>query len=106
MSMPTWKRYDKRSYVYQTKHVTAFVFGCSRPVQLWAWVAFWSSGKAGGVEQGFRKAQDQASDCIMQIEMRWHHADKTPSVGSEADKLKKQNARMAALSALFGAKIS
>lgn len=67
----TWKRRDSRSYKRETKHTQGFIFGCSRPVQLWAWVVFWSHGKASGVESGLHQARAQAEDCAGQVEGRW-----------------------------------
>lgn len=66
-----WKSHASRSYVRDTEHTQGFVFGCSRPVQLWAWVVFWSCGKAAGVEQGMRSAKLRAEDCALQVESRW-----------------------------------
>ena len=65
-----WTRHDHRSYQYQTAKCQAFLFGASRPVQMWAWVVFCRSGRAGagGVEQGFRTAKREAANAIRQID--------------------------------------
>lgn len=93
----SWERHDIRSYVRDTEHTQGFVFGCSRPNQLWAWAVFWTTGKASGVEQGHYQAKLHAEDCARQVEERWP--------GGHQATFDKQTARAEALSVLFGAKI-
>jgi len=66
----SWTLHDNRSYRRETPQYQAFVFGASRPTQMWAWAVWWKSGRAGGVEQGFRAAKTQAEQTIRQIEER------------------------------------
>ena len=89
----SWEHHAARSYSRNTAHTQAFVFGCSRPSQLWAWVVVWSSGKAAGVEQGMHSAKIHAEDCARQVETRW----------PEPKTFDKQAARAEALSIFFGA---
>lgn len=66
-----WKRSGFRCYSNNDALWQCFVFGCSRPSRLWAWVVFWSNGKASGVEQSFAKAKVKAGQCSAQIESKW-----------------------------------
>lgn len=65
-----WSRHDHRSYRRQTPNCLAYIFGASRPVQMWAWVVYWRRGKASGVEDGFNLARHEAANTMQQIEER------------------------------------
>lgn len=67
---PAWKRCSL-SHVRDTEHTLGIVFGCVRPRSLWAWVVFWDTGKASGVESTSNSARLQAEDCAKQVEGRW-----------------------------------
>ncbi len=63
-----WKKLAHRSYLWELPGVIqAFVFGASRPVQMWAWCAYWECGSASGVCMDFQEAKRKAEDCLAAV---------------------------------------
>lgn len=65
----SWKRHAKRSYQRNTENTQSFVFGWSRPSQLWAWIVFTRGTKTSGVEISFTGAVKAADEAVLKVEV-------------------------------------
>jgi len=66
-----WTRKANRSYYRETEHTQSFLFGCSKPMQLWAWAVFWVRGRSSGVAMSYALAKRKAEEDANTVEAQW-----------------------------------
>ena len=72
----TWRKHAPRVYEMKFGGCQAFVFGCNKPTQLWAWAVYWHGGSSSGVEQGFLLAKKKAQEATMRVDYPWEYPGK------------------------------
>jgi hypothetical protein len=68
LNLNHWKQHAPRVYRKESKSFTAFVFGATAPMTMWAWVVWNSDGESAGVNFTLKKAKESADKVIAQLQ--------------------------------------